>query len=295
VSVYHQEDFTPDEVRILNRFVTNTDLPVFGLINLPEVVKGALFARYSRSPKSLRRLLIDEFVNESETGIDAIALNLDDDPQVALKRAEELYTRVFFEYGDDSVAQLGGAHLACEQASNLLTKVLEWGRLAAYLEQSTRYIKYDVRLGDRYRYFTPDGIANSNYAQRYSAHMERVFDEYSSMVSAMSSHFEAQHPRADGIRDYNELDLRRVDFVKCMRGAGLPIEVLVEYVALVQQGDGTIEDRKEILKHQREQLAARMEEMQKTLDLLDHKIEVYENALLKKEHEIVQTEELELI
>lgn len=89
-----------------------------------------------------------------------------------------------------------------------------------------------------------------------------------------------------GIRDYNELDLRRVDFVKCMRGAGLPVEVLVEYVGLVQQGDGTIEDRKEILKNQREQLAARMEEMQKTLDLLDHKIEVYEKAILKKEKEI---------
>jgi len=98
-----------------------------------------------------------------------------------------------------------------------------------------------------------------------------------------------------GIRDYNELDLRRVDFIKCMRSAGLPVEVLIEYVGLVQQGDGTIEDRKEILKHQREQLAARMEEMQKTLDLLDHKIEVYEKALLKKEQEIVQTEELELI
>jgi MerR family transcriptional regulator, aldehyde-responsive regulator len=98
-----------------------------------------------------------------------------------------------------------------------------------------------------------------------------------------------------GIRDYNELDLRRVDFIKCMRIAGLPVEVLIEYVALVQQGDETIEDRKEILKHQREQLAARMEEMQKTLDLLDHKIEVYENALLKKEQAIVQTEELELI
>ena len=99
----------------------------------------------------------------------------------------------------------------------------------------------------------------------------------------------------NGIRDYNELDLRRVDFIKCMRSAGLPVEVLIEYVGLVQQGDGTIEDRKEILKHQREQLAARMEEMQKTLDLLDHKIEVYEKALLKKEQEIVQTEELELI
>jgi MerR family transcriptional regulator, aldehyde-responsive regulator len=89
-----------------------------------------------------------------------------------------------------------------------------------------------------------------------------------------------------GIRDYNELDLRRVDFVKCMRSAGLPVDVLIEYVALVQQGDETIQDRKEILKHQREELAARMEEMQKTLDLLDYKIEVYENAILKKEKEI---------
>jgi MerR family transcriptional regulator, aldehyde-responsive regulator len=89
-----------------------------------------------------------------------------------------------------------------------------------------------------------------------------------------------------GIRDYNELDLRRVDFVKCMRSAGLPVDVLIEYVALVQQGDETIQDRKEILKHQREELSARMEEMQKTLDLLDYKIEVYENAILKKEKEI---------
>ena len=94
-----------------------------------------------------------------------------------------------------------------------------------------------------------------------------------------------------GIRDYNELDLRRVDFIKCMRSAGLPIEVLVEYVALVQQGDKTIEARKEILKEQRELLVARMKEMQKTLDILDHKIEVYEKAVLKKEKEIVQTED----
>jgi MerR family transcriptional regulator, aldehyde-responsive regulator len=98
-----------------------------------------------------------------------------------------------------------------------------------------------------------------------------------------------------GIRDYNEIDIRRVDFIKCMRSAGLPIEVLIEYVGLVQQGDLTIEARKEILKEQRELLADRMEEMQKTLDLLDHKIEVYENAVLTKEKEIVQTEEPEII
>ena len=93
-----------------------------------------------------------------------------------------------------------------------------------------------------------------------------------------------------GIRDYNEIDVRRVEFIKCMRSAGLPIEVLIEYVGLVQQGDKTIEARKEILREQREQLAARMKEMQKTLDLLDHKIEVYENAVLKKEKEIMEME-----
>lgn len=95
-----------------------------------------------------------------------------------------------------------------------------------------------------------------------------------------------------GIRDYNELDIRRVEFIKCMRSAGLPIEVLIEYVGLVQQGDRTIEARKEILKEQRALLAARMAEMQKTLDILDHKIEVYENAVLKREKELGSIEEL---
>jgi DNA-binding transcriptional MerR regulator len=94
-----------------------------------------------------------------------------------------------------------------------------------------------------------------------------------------------------GIRDYNELDLRRVEFIKCMRSAGLPVEVLIEYVGLVQQGDKTIEARKEILVEQRDLLVARMEEMQKTLDILNHKIEVYENAVLTKEKGIIQKEE----
>lgn len=94
----------------------------------------------------------------------------------------------------------------------------------------------------------------------------------------------------NGIRDYNELDVRRVEFIKCMRSAGLPIEALIEYVGLVQQGDKTIEARKLILKEQRELLADRMKEMQKTLDILDHKIEVYENAVLIKEIEMVSTQ-----
>jgi DNA-binding transcriptional MerR regulator len=95
---------------------------------------------------------------------------------------------------------------------------------------------------------------------------------------------------ASGIRDYDEVDLRRVEFIKCMRSAGLPIEVLIDYVALVQQGDETIEARKEILIEQRAQLAAKMAEMQKTLDVLDHKIEVYEKAVLKREKELIPIE-----
>ena len=130
-------------------------------------MKGALFARYSRSDKSLRRLFLDEFVGDLDlTG------DLTVDATVGLKRAEELYERVFLEYGDDSVAQLGGVHLACEQASNVLTKILEWGRLMAYLEQSTRYIPYDSRLLGRYRYLRPSEICQSRLAARYIADMD---------------------------------------------------------------------------------------------------------------------------
>src|SRR5476651_535821 len=153
---YAVETFSADEEDILRRYVTNLDQPVFALVNLPEVVKGALFARYSRSPKSLRRLFLDEFVGDLDiTGDTSL------DATVGLRRAEELYERVFGDYGDDSVAQLGGVHLACEQASNLLTKILEWGRLMAYLEQSTRYIPYNSRVQGRYRYLRPSQICAS--------------------------------------------------------------------------------------------------------------------------------------
>lgn len=96
----------------------------------------------------------------------------------------------------------------------------------------------------------------------------------------------------NGIRDYNELDLQRVDFIKCMRSAGLPIEVLIDYMELIQQGDPTIEARKEILIEQRKLLMTRIEEMQKTLEILEHKIDIYESALIKREKEIRETEVL---
>ena len=197
MSVYVVEEFTPDEADVLRRYVTNLDQPVFALVNLPEVVKGALFARYSRTHKSLRRLFLDEFVGEldieGDAGIDAT---------VGLARAEELYDRVFFEYGDDSVAQLGGVHLACEQASNVLTKILEWGRLMSYLEQSTRYIPYDARLGGRYRYFRDPEVLASPLGTRYVAEMDRLFDTYAELVPALQDHFRARFPKAPGDSDF---------------------------------------------------------------------------------------------
>jgi len=196
---YHVESFTEDERAVLGRFFTELDGPVYAVVNLPEVVKGALFARYSRSPKSVRRLFLDEFLSDADLGIEAIAQGLDGvDPIVDLQRAESLYDRVFNQYGDDSVAQLGGAHIACEQASNLLTKVLEWGRLAAYLEQSTRYIFYDQKLGSRYRYHVPAELLGSPLEGEYVTTMDWLFDTYSSLVARAVPYYETLYPQQDG-------------------------------------------------------------------------------------------------
>src|SRR3546814_11906211 len=123
MTVYIAEDFTPDEADVLRRYFTNLDGPVFALVNLPEVVKGALFARYSRSSKSLRRLFLDEFVGDLDITGDATI-----DATIGLRRAEELYDRVFFSSGDDSVAQPGGVHLAFAPASHRPPTALARGR-----------------------------------------------------------------------------------------------------------------------------------------------------------------------
>ncbi len=185
---YAAEAFTPEERDLLRPYVTNLDGPVFALVNLPEVVKGALFARYSRSPKSLRRLFLDEFAEELVPAPGSA-------PAVGERRARALYDRVFVEYGDDSVAQLGGVHLACEQASNLLTKALEWGRLMSYLEQSTRYIAYDARLGGRYRYLRPPEVLDSPLGAHYVAEMDALFDAYAVALPTLVDWIRRRHPR----------------------------------------------------------------------------------------------------
>ena len=195
---YSTETWSVDEAEVLRRYFTNLEGPVFALVNLPEVVKGAFFARYSRSSKSLRRLFLDEFVGDLDTSGDRGV-----DATVGLARAEQLYEKVFYEYGDDSVAQLGGVHLACEQASNLLTKVLERGRLMAYMEKSTRYVAYDTRLpSGRYRYYRSPEILASPMGARYVGDMDRMFDVYAESLPVLYEWFARRQPRADAGSDF---------------------------------------------------------------------------------------------
>ncbi len=211
---YAEERFTSDEEAVLRRYVTNLDQPVFALVNLPEVVKGALFARYSRSPKNLRRLFLDEFVRDLDVSGDATV-----DATVGLARAEQLYEKVFVEYGDDSVAQLGGVHLACEHASNVLTKILEWGRLMAYLEQSTRYIAYNQRLTNgQYRYYRPPEILDSPHGARFVGEMDRVFDTYGALLPQMQAWVAEQFPQQAGDSDFVYRQATRAKSLDALRG-----------------------------------------------------------------------------
>ncbi len=188
---YVKEAFTAEETAVLNRYFTNTDRPVFGLVNLPDVVKGALFARYSRSGKSLRRLFLDEFYRPEQEGAD-VGIS-----SAGVERASSLYDKMILDFGDDSVAQLGGAHIACEQVSNLLTKVLEKGRLAAYLEQSTRYVYYDEKIAGRYNYITPSELAGTPREAEYTACLDGLFETYSDIKAKIVPLLKAAYPRKE--------------------------------------------------------------------------------------------------
>jgi thymidylate synthase ThyX len=187
---YPVEQFTDAERARLEPHFTNLDRPVFALVNLPETVKGALFARYSRYPGTLRRLFLDEFAGDL--------------PQTAAwdggegARAKQLYERIFVGYGDDSVAQLGGAHVACEWVSIVLTKILQRPRLGAYLEQSTRYIAYDAPMPHSpagpggYRYYR-----DAELGREYERAMDQLFEIYSGALPRVSAWAEEEFPRSD--------------------------------------------------------------------------------------------------
>jgi thymidylate synthase ThyX len=196
---YPSDHLTATERTRLAPHFTDLDGPVFALTNLPETVKGALFARYSRYPGTLRRLFLDEFADSVPEGG---AFDGEEG-----RRAAELYERIFVGYGDDSVAQLGGAHVACEWTSNILTKLLQRPRLGAYLEQSTRYIAYDAPMGapeggasgapggeaGGYRYYRDPELG-----PEYAAAMDALFRAYSTALPRVCEWVDGTYPRTDG-------------------------------------------------------------------------------------------------
>jgi thymidylate synthase ThyX len=187
---HHVEAFTDEERSLLERHVTSVDGPVFALVDLPETTRAALFARYSRSRKSLRRLLLDEFSD----GLDPAAAR---SSRIGEERARDLFSRVLADYGDDSVAQLAGVHLACEQVSQLLAKAIEWGRLMGYLEQSTRYIAYTDRRDGQYRYHLDPAIETSDLSDTYHAAMDGLFDAYCAVIEPLREHLDRTLPAQD--------------------------------------------------------------------------------------------------
>jgi thymidylate synthase ThyX len=196
------ETFTEAERARLAPHVTNLDRPVFALVNLPETVKGALFARYSRYPGTLRRLFLDEF---ADSVTHEAAWEGDEG-----RRAAELYERIFLGYGDDSVAQLGGAHVACEWVSNVVTKVLQRPRLAAYLEQSTRYIAYDRPVpGGGYRYYRDDELG-----PRYAQAMDELFATYAASLPRVAAWADEQFPGEDSPARRRAIQAKALDLLR---------------------------------------------------------------------------------
>ncbi len=193
------ESLTEEEGSLLQPFMTNLDRSVFCLRNLPEVVKGALFSRYSRSDRSLRRILLDEFIKAPEahfTHIIGGGYDNNTDQLVAIQQAEAFYDRVLIGYGDDSVAELGGAHIACEGISNIASIALEDSRLGiSPLEKSTRYVPFNQKIKGRYRYYREPSIIASRYAECYESTLDRLFDTYTALIDPLLTWVQSRTPR----------------------------------------------------------------------------------------------------
>lgn len=199
-----EEQFRDEERKLLKPYFTNLDKPIFGLINLPEVVKGALFSRYSRAPDSLRKVLLKEFIQKPEMGFSDIVVKRSDtkDQLVAVQKAEAFYDRVLIGYGDDSVAELGGAHIAVEEVSQIAAKFIESARLGiSPLEKSTRYIEFDKKAEGIFMYYRPDIILSSEFKDMYVKLCDELFETYSKILKEMLRFFKAKFPKDNNISD----------------------------------------------------------------------------------------------
>src|ERR1700704_2443096 len=217
MAVEPSSEFNAAEARVLGRYFTNLDRPVFALRNLPEVVKGALFSRYSRTEKSLRRVLLDEFINEPDSGFERLAgAGAGADDMVAVRRAEEFYERVLVGYGDDSVAELAGAHVAVERTATPAAKALEDRRIGiSPLEKSTRYVRFDRPGPDgRHLFYRGPELAHPAYEPAADA----LFAAYSSLVEPVTDAIRDKFPLEEGETDRAWKSATRAKALDLLRG-----------------------------------------------------------------------------
>lgn len=188
------KNLSPDQATLLAKYVTSTDQNVYAIKDLGGIV-GAVFARYSRAKGGFRETLLKEFISEGVI-----------DPA----HASELIERILIAFGDDSVGELEGAHVAFEDVSMLATKDIEDRRLASYIEQSTRYVFYDMRMENgRYRYLVPESVRGTALEAQYVATMDFVFDTYCRLIEPMKAYYSSLKPIDDAEYDIKDEKVKR--------------------------------------------------------------------------------------
>ncbi len=224
------EEFSESQIKILEHFVTNTSSNVFVLRNLPEVLKGALFSRYSRSILGLRTLLLKEFVLNEDTAFSAIAGKYTDNDaasqMIAIQKAQNFYDRILDGYGDDSIGELGGAHLAAENISMLAAKTIEDCRIGGSpLEKSTRYMYFDQKVNGQYLFYQEPVLMTSAYRELYLETCNALFDVYSKLVPPLTAKIEQGFPKEPAISKAAYTAALRAKVLDCLRGI-LPASTL---------------------------------------------------------------------
>ncbi|MDN3504643.1 MAG: FAD-dependent thymidylate synthase [Rhabdochlamydiaceae bacterium] len=216
------EEFSKSQLQILDRYVSNPTSNVFVLRNLPEVIKGALFSRYSRSCLGLRSLLLKDFILNEETAFGEIVSEVKDEVDaqvVAIKKAQNFYDRILDGYGDDSIGELGGAHLALENISMLAAKEIEDSRIGGSpLEKSTRYIYFDQKVDGEYLFYKEDTLMTSAFRETYLETCVMLFDTYGKLIPPLTEQIEKSFPREENVSKVAYTAALRAKVLDCLRG-----------------------------------------------------------------------------
>lgn len=227
--IENYETFSEEQESLLKNFVTSTSSNIFVLRNLPEVIKGALFSRYSRSKLGLRSLLLKDFIQTEESDFQSIASSSEgkqNDQIMAIQKAQSFYDRILDGYGDDSIGELGGAHLAIENITMIGAKILEDKRIGGSpLEKSTRYICFDEKIDGKYRYYRDPILMTSAFRTLYEKTCDDLFDTYSSLIAPLTEEIKKEFPYEEGSSKIAYNAALRAKVFDCVRGL-LPASTL---------------------------------------------------------------------